>query len=189
MIRKRLTVCLAACCALLFLTGAGREEQLADREILVETFPIEGAAYPRVRVEAIIDAPPDKVWDVLIDCDGSHVVNSGVARSRLIRTFKGGLVCFEEIATPFPIKNLASLSRWQLTPGPPVWLRKWRLIDGDFAYATGSWTLTKYGKNQTRAVYENHFEPEIWVPGWLASGFITVGMPALMKDLRRAVEP
>jgi ribosome-associated toxin RatA of RatAB toxin-antitoxin module len=185
--RKRIAIAGTGLLALLLAVAASRDERLDDGDILVSTIPIEGSEFPKVRVEAIVDASPDAVWKIVKDCRASQRVNSRVSQSRVVRTIGDDLVCREEVDMPFPFHDMTTVTRWKLRPGPPTWKRSWTLVEGDFDYSNGAWTLKPFGNDQTHAIYENHFKPQMSVPDWLVRAFLKVGMPGMMKDLRKAV--
>lgn len=185
---KRMAVIAAGIAAVLLVVAATRDERLSDGDILVDTIPVEGAEFPRVRVQGVVDAPPAAVWDVVRDCKASQRVNSRVKTSRIVRRVDDGVVCYELVGMPFPFKDMTTITRWSFDEGPPKWTRSWTLVEGDFDYSNGSWTLSEFEDGKTLAVYENHFKPQMAVPDWLAKAFLKVGMPGLMKDLRRSAE-
>jgi ribosome-associated toxin RatA of RatAB toxin-antitoxin module len=186
--RKRVAIAGVALLAVVLTVAATRDERLADGDVLVWTIPVKDADFPKVHVEAIIDAPPQKVFDVIKDCEGSHRINSQVSASSVVAREGDDVVCSETIDMPWPLRDLLSVTRWSFETGPPTWTRRWKFVRGDFDYANGAWTLKPYGDGQTHAIYENHFKPHMKVPDWLSKAFLKAGMPELMRDLREAVD-
>jgi len=165
-----------------------RQAELAAGEIFVSTIPMPGAYYPKVHVEGVVDAPPAKVFAIVKDCARSQHVNANVMKSYVVKRIKDDVVCSELIDLPWPIRNLESITRWSFAPGPAIWTKSWTLAGGeDFDYANGSWRMERFGDgSRTLVVYENHFSPRISVPDWLTRAFLKVGLPGLIKDLRKA---
>lgn len=185
----RLFVFLAASATWSVDVSAGETDSaLSNGDILVSRSDVEGASYPSVRVEGVVDAPPEAVWKVICNCARSQHVNSSIKKSYVVARSTTDLVCSELIDLPWPLRNLESVTRWTFQVSEQRWKKRWSLVRGDFDYANGSWTLTPFGDGtRTRAVYENHFSPQIFVPDWLARAFLTVGLPGLIKDLRAAL--
>lgn len=165
-----------------------RSERLHNGETLVWTVPVEGSEYPKVQVQAVVDAPLDVVWDILSSCEDSEKVNKRVSKSFVVKRIGSEVVCSETMDLPFPLKDLVSVTRWGFNPGPPVWIKKWSLVEGDFDYSNGQWRVEPYRGSTTRTavLYENHFSPQMSVPSWLTRAFLKVGMPELIDDLREA---
>jgi hypothetical protein len=168
------------------LVASSRDQQLRDGDIIVSKHDVKGADFPKVRVEGVVDAEPSRVFELLRDCDGSQRLNSRVSESHVVSREGADVICSETIDMPFPFKDMVTVTRWRFQDGPPVWKRSWSAIEGDFYYSNGSWTLKTFDGGRTLAVYENHFHPKMAVPDWLAKAFLKVGMPDLIKDLRKA---
>lgn len=164
-----------------------RMEDLSDGEILVSTIPVKDAYYPKIRLEGVVEAPPHVVWQIVRDCEASERVNERVMKSFIVKRIEKDVVCSEKMDLPWPIRDLTSVTRWVFHPGPSKWRKTWTLVEGDFDYTNGSWTLTEFGSpSRTLVVYENHFSPQINVPDWLTKAFLKVGAPGIIKDLRKA---
>ncbi len=162
-----------------------RTAKLADGDIFVESIPVANALYPRVHVEGVVDASPAVVWRIINDCARSQVYNSSVTKSYIVERVGRDVVCSETVNLPWPIRDVECVTRWSFQPA--TYSIHWTLVGGDFDYATGSWKLLPFGDGtRTLVVYENHVSPQISVPNWLKRMFLDVGMPGLIKDLRRA---
>lgn len=167
-----------------------RQKELSDGEVFVTTVPVDGAEYPRVVVEAVIDARPEVVWALVTSCTKSQQTYDSVMKSYVVSKTSSEIVCSELIDMPWPIRNLESVTRWSFSVTPQKWVERWTKVDGDFDYIDGSWTLTPFGDgSRTHVLWQNHFSPQIAVPAWLTRAFLKVGMPAMIKDLRAAARP
>lgn len=181
-----LVLTLATACS---VAAAADRSRLSEGEVFVSTIDVDGANLPKVRVEAVVDAPPDAVWQVVSSCEGSQHTMPNVQKSYVVkRISESRFVCSEKIHLPFPLRDVLSVTEWVLEPGPDVWRRSWTLVEGDFDYATGSWTLRPFDREGTRThvVYENHFSPHLSVPDWVTRIFLKRSMPDLIEHVRAA---
>lgn len=180
-------VLLALCLPSMAEAQSSRQRALSDGEIFVETVDVPDSEYPKVLVEAVIDARPEVVWALVTSCVKSQHTYDNVMKSFIVKRIGEDVVCSELVDMPWPIRNLDSITRWTFTVGANQWVERWTKYGGDFDYIDGSWTLTPFGDgNRTLAKWENHFSPQISVPAWLTRAFLKVGMPGMIKDLRRA---
>ena len=116
---------------------------------MITTQKIEGSSMPAATVRAIIDAPPDEVWPILIDCanyknsmprivDSEAVSKTGDAR-------KGVTQCKVTADMPFPISDLVSTTEAIHHVEGTHYERTWSLLKGDYKSVTGSWVLDPIG--------------------------------------------
>lgn len=166
--------------------ATNRTAALSAGEIFVDTIPVKDAYYPRVRVQGVIDAPPTAVWHIVSDCVGSARYNRSVTKSYIVKRIGKDVVCSETVDLPWPIRDVECVTRWSFRPKARE--IHWTLAGGDFDYATGRWKLEPFGDgSRTLLIYENHVSPQISVPNWLKRMFLDIGLPGLIKDVRRAI--
>lgn len=162
------------------------QDRLARGEVVVRTEKVAGSDMPRAIVRAVIDAPPEKVWALLVDCARYRSTMPRIAASALVK--KEGSVAFCRITTdlPFPLPDLTSLTRAEHTVGDGRWTRTWRLVEGDYKTNEGSWTLTRFGGQEARTLveYRIHAEPSLPVPKGILASAQTSALPDLIERLR-----
>ena len=166
-----------------------RDQRLAAGEILVKKIKVPGSDIPRLRVEAMIDAPADMVWPIVSDCNQLHKHMSSVARSRVVKKRGRIYECETEIHLPGPLSNLVSVTEVKEIPGPPVWKRRWHLLKGDYEKVDGSWDIQDFNGDQmkTRVLYTIHAIPNVSLPDFILRLAHGRAAKNLIKDIRKAV--
>jgi ribosome-associated toxin RatA of RatAB toxin-antitoxin module len=159
--------------ALLLLVGADDSaKHLEAGEVLITSEAVEGSGMPRVKVDAIIEAPPEKVWAVIEDCGTYEKTMPRIKSSKVLERDGGTMVCRVTASAPFPVGDLTAETRAVLTVEPGVrYERRWSLIAGDYTTNTGGWLLTPYqgDPKRTRVHYEIHVEPKVHLPDAILS--------------------
>jgi ribosome-associated toxin RatA of RatAB toxin-antitoxin module len=171
--------------AVLFVLAAEADDvakRLDSGDVVISTEKVEGSDLPRSIAMGVIDAPPEKVWALVTDCDNFYKTMPRIAASKVIERDGGTVVCRVTADLPFPVPDLTSETRAIMTVEPGVkWERRWSLIKGDYRANTGAWVLTPYKGDlkRTLARYELHIDPKIHVP----DSFIVAGQKKSLPDL------
>ena len=180
----------AAALCLLGSTSVCADEDLQARldkgEIVITTRPVAGSNLPEATVQAVIAAPPERLWRILEDCGNYQKNMQRVVRSRELSRQGQKVVCEVEIGLPFPLANLVGVTEATHVVGPPKWSRTWHLLRGDYHVNDGSWTLTRFQDDpkRTLAVYRLHAVPKSLVPDALLRKGQRDTLPKLMQHLR-----
>ena len=180
-----------ACACLLLASPAWSENPLRSRldkgEIIVETKDVKGSDIPEATVTAVIDAPPDKVWEIIGNCTDYTETMIRVLESKEIRRKGDQVTCEVTTDMPWPLANLTALTQAKHVVGPPVWSRTWVLIKGDFESNKGSWRLQSFDatNKRTLVVYKLHAVPDMMVPDGLIKKAQRDTLPKLIKHLRK----
>ena len=156
---------------------------LARGEISVSTQAVEGSDVREIVVRAVIDAPPEKVWEVVTDCDRFEQRMPNIESATEIKREGNRSWCDVEVDLPFPLSNLRAVSVATHSEQTGVWKRSWTLVRGDYEFNDGSWVLTPFENdwNRTLAVYRVHVKPNIAVPGWVRERAQKTSMPDLIR--------
>jgi ribosome-associated toxin RatA of RatAB toxin-antitoxin module len=167
--------------------AAGEEDRLAEGEILILDKEVKGSSVPSVTVKAVVEQPPAKVWEVINDCTQYPKTMVRVKASELIKQEGNKFTCKVLIDTPFPLSDLSAITEAVHTTGPPVWSRRWKLIEGDYEHNEGSWEISVFRKDPKRSlvIYKVHAVPNIFVPGALQSYVQKKSLPGLIEKLRK----
>lgn len=186
---------IAVLCVLLAIavpaSGADDLETRLERgEIVTSSRSIPGSDLPEGTSQAVIEAPPAKVWAVIDDCGRYKGVMPRVIASRQVERKGDKVQC--EITVKIPVLGeLKSITEATHIAGPPKWSRTWHLLTGaDYKVNEGSWTLTAFDAagTRTRAVYKMHAELNAWVPGFIVKRGQTEGLMQVMQGVRSAVK-
>ena len=190
MLRAIVMAALALASPLLTVTAAlANDARLGRGEIIVSTRAVAGSDMPEATVQAVIDAPADRVWRIIDDCAGYKRTMPRIKASRLVERSGSRVICEITVEMPFPFANLTAVSDGHHVVGPPSWSRTWKLIRGDYHKNVGSWTLTPFDAagTRTRAVYRLHVEPKVSIPGAVLRRAQASALPEVMERLRESV--
>ncbi len=120
---------------------------------------------PSARAEAILDAPPERVWDVVDRCADYKNTLVSVRESKELARTDTTRRCELTVEMPFPLPNLTGTTDATVESVPgKLWRRSWQLVDGDYRKNSGSWTLTPESNQRTRVVYTLIAQPKMPVP-------------------------
>ena len=172
-------------------SGADDLDARLDRgEIITSSRSIPGSDLPEGTSQAVIEAPPAKVWAIIDDCAHYKGIMPRVIASRLVERKGDKVSC--EITVKIPVLGeLKSITEAIHVSGPPKWSRTWHLVSGaDYKVNEGSWTLTAFDAagTRTRAVYKMHAVLTAWVPGFIVKRGQSEGLMQVMQGIRSAVK-
>jgi carbon monoxide dehydrogenase subunit G len=138
-------------------------------------------------VRAMIDiaAPPQAVWDTILDCDRAARMTPSVKRCTVLERDAAGRIELREhvVKWGFLLPPLHSTSRLTLDPFRRI---GFRCEGGDIKDCEGQWRLEPLDDGRaTRVTYENRAT----APFGLSDGLVTMAMrrdvPAALRALRR----
>ncbi|GMV40777.1 MAG: hypothetical protein AMXMBFR64_24930 [Myxococcales bacterium] len=170
--------------------GAALDEALASGEVILETEPVEGTTTPRMKLRAVIDAPPEKVWAIIEDCGRYEETMIRMEESEELSREGDTVVCRGVVDMPFPLSNLTATTKATHTVEPQkLYRRAWTMVEGDYKRNEGSWTLTPYNGDARRTLvdYQIVVEPDIEVPDSVRIAAQQKALPDLIEKLREQV--
>lgn len=173
---------------LLALTGAeaqATECPLTVGEYRIKNKAMPGTGIPQITVMGVMEAPPDKVWRIIDDCNGYRRSMPRIIRSKELSRTGGRVICQTEVEMPFPFSNLHSESESMSTVAEGKWSRSFHQTRGDYAKNEGAWQLTPCGDGDqhTRVEYVVHAVIRTAVPDAL----VRSGMKSAMGDLYKKI--
>ena len=192
--RKIVLICAASTLVLTPAFGwSQKKDHLAkyeDGTITVKAYGVKGSEAPKIVVKAIIDAPIEKVWAVVSDCNTYKDHFDRIERSKELKRQGKVVFCETEVDLPFPMSNLTAQTRAVHVETGPVWSRKWTLVKGDYLVNDGSWVVHRHKGSPTRtfAIYTIHAEPTTSVPDWVRNKAQKSALPDMIKRLRKEVK-
>lgn len=171
---------------------AGTRARLSRGEVIVETEPIPGSSLPRVRLQAMIAAPPARVW-ALINNTGDYTRTMPAVKrvqelSREPEGDKERVRVRLTVGMPFPLRDLTSVTTALHTVVPgELYERAWRLESGDYEANEGAWTLTPFDGDAGRTLvrYNVYAVPRMRIPGPIQQLAQKKALPKLIEHLRR----
>ncbi len=193
--RRRVPFLIALLTFVSFVAPLDAENKLRARldsgEIIVKTKKVKGSDVPQATVMGVVNAPPEKIWDVIGKCDNYEETMIRVLEAKELKRKGDTVICQVTTDMPWPLSNLTAVTRAHHTVGPPVWSRTWALIQGDFESNRGSWRIQAFNpveKDRSLVVYKVHAVPDIMVPDGLITKAQKDTLPNLIKHLRKNLE-
>jgi len=140
-----------------------------------------------VRATIDIDAPPARVWAVMVDCAEAPRLMVNVRSCRVLDHDPAGRWDIREQVTNaslLPAVRMVLRSEYDY----PHSVRFHR-IDGDFKVLEGSWLLEPIdGGNRTRVTYQSRMTPPFAMPNFIVRAVLRKDLPRTLINLRTACE-
>ena len=154
-------------------------------KILVSTSPVAGSPEPEHVVQAVVEAPPAKVWKVVSDCAHYKDRLPHVAASAELSRAGNVVTCQVTIAMPFPVSNLTAVTEATHDERPDGMTRRWKLVSGDYEFNEGSWNVQSYrGGAASLVTYRVHVRPKSGVPDFIRNMAQEKALPDLLARVR-----
>ncbi|MCA9518697.1 MAG: SRPBCC family protein [Myxococcales bacterium] len=164
--------------------------RLGRGELIVRTEDVPGAKTPRLVLHAVVDAAPEKVWDVISKAERYPGFMPRIKKAENLDVQGDRLKTRTVFDMPFPLPNLTATTRVTHTVVPgESWTRAWTLDSGDYHRNEGSWRLTPFGDGpgRTLARYEVLVEPKVPIPKKLQATVQERALPGLVDAIRGEV--
>lgn len=154
--------------------------------IQVEITPDPGGASGLIRGSVDIDATPEQVWDVLIDCGlAPHMVARLKSCKILERDPQGRWDIREHVSRAGPLPSVRSVFRSDYDPPRRIQFRR---AGGEVKVLEGEWRLIPLaGGAHTRVLYESRASAPFAVPAPIARMILRHDVPEALAALRREV--
>lgn len=165
---------------------AADERRLSLGEIIVTSTAVEHFKEKQIRLEAVINAAPERVWGIVSDCANFKTTMPTISASEELSHEGNVVVCRSTLDLQWPLPNLDATTRVVQIVGDGRWTADWTLVSGDYKYNQGSWNLTTFQADPTRTlvVYEVLVAPKIAVPAALELFGKTRALPNMIRGLR-----
>lgn len=182
---------LTAICVFPLPTQAEDSEALAQGKVFVSQVRKKAFPNPGVRARGVIRAPMEKIWPLIDQCARYTETMQRVADSREISRNGNQVVCEITVDLPFPLSNIRASTQATHTVEPGKrYQRAWKLLEGDYAYNQGSWTLEPFqgSTDATLVTYETFVEPKTLIPDSIRNMAQKKTIPELYDHLRSQVK-
>ena len=167
-------------------TAAGDGDLPAKGQVEVKAFPVDGSSTPRIQVRAVMELPPQKIWQIVSDCAHYKDHMPRVAASKLVSHDGNKFTCEVTIAMPFPLSNLTAVTEAVHEESEKGMARRWKLVRGDYKVNEGSWEVRPLDKSGTSSlvIYNVHAEPNTAVPDWIRESAQKKALPEMIERVR-----
>jgi ribosome-associated toxin RatA of RatAB toxin-antitoxin module len=164
--------------------GAG-DELPAKGQVEVKSYPVDGSSSPKIVVRAVMELPPQKIWQIVSDCSTYKDHLPRVAASKLLSRDGNKFTCEVTIAMPFPLSNLTAVTEATHEESDKGMSRRWKLLRGDYKVNTGSWEVRPLdGGKSSLVTYTVHAEPNTAVPDWIRESAQKKALPEMIERVR-----
>jgi ribosome-associated toxin RatA of RatAB toxin-antitoxin module len=171
---------------------AGRDylKALGQGEVLVYSRDIKGSDVPQVVCKAVIDVPPQRVWQIVSNCNNFSRTMNRVKAAKIVSRKGNTVTCRITIDMPFPYSDMTAVTEAIHIAKKDYFSRKWKLVSGDYEVNQGDWVLKPFlgNSNRTLVVYRVQAKPKAWVPGWIRSFAQKRSLPKLINRFRKLLK-
>ncbi len=137
---------------------------------------------PGAKTSIIMDVPPKKIYDVVIDFENYPDFLPDVKKAVVKKTGKD-LVASFEISV---IKTIHYTLRFHGIPAKKV---VWSFVEGDiFKDNRGEWLFEPEGKNKTHVTYKIEVDFGLFVPSMITNKLVGKSLPAMMEKFKKRAE-
>lgn len=165
--------------------AAGADDLPAKGQVEVKAYPVDGSTSPKIVVRAVMELPPQKIWQIVSDCSTYKDHLPRVAASKLISKDGNKFTCEVTIAMPFPLSNLTAVTESIHEESDKGMSRRWKLLRGDYKVNTGSWEIKPLeGGKSSLVIYSVHAEPNTAVPDWIRESAQKKALPEMIERVR-----
>jgi hypothetical protein len=140
-----------------------------------------------VKVAAIVHAPPEAIWRVLIACDVSPQYVPNVISCRSLEKLNGGSseLFVQKIKAIFFLPTFEHVFRLDYTPYRRIDVHR---VSGPIAQLDGSWWLLPQRDGATLLVYEVAVDPGMPVPRFFVRATLRRDLPRVVAAVRERAE-
>ena len=156
-------------------------------EVVKRVEPVKGAAVSRVRAYIVIDAPPQKMFALIDQCNDYIKIMPRMTYSKELKRQGNRVTCKVKIKLPYFLGTLESVTQGIHTVGPPSWGRAWTLVSGNYKRNVGRWHLTAYQGNPAKTLvqYVLHGVPDLSIPDVLLRKANGAAIPGMLRQFRK----
>lgn len=154
--------------------------------IHVEITPDPGGASGLIRGSVEIEATPEQVWEVLVDCGVAPRMVSRLKSCKVLeRDPQGRWDVREHISRAGPLPSVRSVFRSEYDPPRHI---RFKRAGGEVKVLEGEWRLIPLaGGQRTRVLYESRASAPFAVPAPIARMILRHDVPEALAALRREV--
>ena len=190
----RCSLCLFICLACLLPPAAALADKptkagLAAGKIYVNAHKVKGTDAPEMRVHAVVEAPPERIWPLVSNCNQFSRTMPRISKGRILSRKGNIMICRVTVDVPFPLSDLTSTTKNVIVKRERegYYERRWTLISGDYKLNRGAYIVSRFNKNPKRSLvrYVVFVIPKTSVPPWLRSMAQKKSLPKMIAKIRK----
>ena len=162
---------------------------LSAGKIYVNAYKVKGTEAPEMRITAVINAPPARVWELVSNCNQFSRTMPRILKGRILSHKGNKMICRVTVDVPFPLSDLTSttLNTIVKRQREGYYARHWKLISGDYTRNRGSYIVSRFNNNPRRSLvrYIVFVIPKTNVPTWLRAMAQKKSLPGMINKLRK----
>ena len=162
---------------------------LSAGKIYVNAYKVRGTEAPEMRITAVINAPPARIWPLVSNCNQFSRTMPRILKGRILSLKGNKMICRVTVDVPFPLSDLTSTTLNTITKreGQGYYARHWKLISGDYTRNRGSYIISRFNNNPKRSLvrYNVFVIPTTSVPTWLRAMAQKKSLPGMINKLRK----
>ena len=160
-------------------------KRLMQGEVLVAVINAEGPSQGMVAATILIEAPVERIWQVMTDCGEIPTFVPGVESCQIMSSGPDWEVIKHEVKWIWLLPKFQYVFRATYQPNKQIDFVR---IDGDLKAMQGIWRLSPGRINtQTIVHYQVYLDPGFLVPQWLVRRALKKDLPAVLTALRSKV--
>ena len=143
-----------------------------------------------LRAVGLVKAPPQKVYETVIRCEGYGGFLPRVVTSKRLSGDERSRTCAMHIDMPFPLGDLKTQLKQTRWIQPGSWRMDFKQIKGGYEENAGGWRLQPYGPagQWTLVDYRLRLRLKGWVPKWIQNLGAKGSIQPLFQALRNRLE-
>jgi uncharacterized membrane protein len=160
--------------------------KLNKGEIIVHVRQSQGGHKGTVEATILIDAPSDRVWRVMTDCDAAPTFVPGLLSCQVLDAGHNWEIIRHETKWVWLLPKVTYVFRADYHDRRQIDFKR---IRGDLREMEGRWRLEalNHGR-QTIVRYRVYLDPGFYVPQWLVRLSLKRNLPAVLTALRTKVQ-
>jgi len=170
----------------LVLSGVAAGPDLPDWNRLSQGDVVVSRSHRNVQAAILLDAPAERIWDVMVDCEGAPGFVPGLRECKVVERGDGWEVLQHRVRISSLLPQVTY--RFRATYRRPERIDFVR-TSGDLKAMEGSWVLVPVEDGRRTVVrYSVYLDPGFLAPQWLVRQALRHDLPDLLRALRRRVE-
>jgi hypothetical protein len=180
--------CVPLASASQFVLTAAETARVEARQVVIRSTLDSSQRRGTVRAAVRIEAPPDIVFRMMIECADAleYVPHLRVCRVRDQAPDQSWLLVEHQIDFGWYAPAVNWMFRAELVADRSI---RFRQVSGDFKANEGMWELEPTADGATTLLlYQAYIDPPTFVPNWLARSTFKRELPQMLTELRRRCE-